>query len=355
MWTLDTALSAHSNRRNGLSVEKEEVPAMYATLTPAKRWQHVVCFAIFSVFAARADAVLFDVSIGGFGATFGFQNILMPFSSDPSNALGDSEDGFGFVTSDVIVSSLGIAAQLQVSGRERCIGSGDNECSGEPFEVSGLGRADLKLILRDIDGRDGRSYAIPPQQAFRPPTGDNLELFLDVFFDLDYEATYDPANPLTSLFPGAVYSSLFDITVPVSQIRVNGSDTVQLAGCLLPPGISCVLDNDLNTNGLEEIVQFLAGDILVGFGGAIATDESSLVYTQASVLLNGSIKDLGTDPPFVIGPGVVSNPVRATFTRVDTPSGQAVPEPGTFALFAFTLIGLGIAVRRAPSALIGAT
>ncbi len=218
---------------------------------------------------------------------------LLPLASDPSNLLGDSIEGYGFVNSQVSFSE---SASLFSSSTTTIFFDFLNLTStiSSSFELF------LDLELTDDDPASGRDYA----------SGSPLSI------------TADASKPLTSSVSGT-------ISLDLGSGEVLLSDLIETA-----PQIERSLGVDVNDNGefdsifyslaglttLVEAIDFTGVDFtaITSVGNDAFLDiNGSLGVTATGLTFAGQVADTITDPPFSID---VSGPVLLT-TEIDEPSG----------------------------------
>ena len=311
----------------------------------------------------------FDTSLTSFNMAGGpFQ---MPLASDPTNALGDSVQGFGYVRSAVTITlssqhgglpTLGsVIAIAEPAGMVNentaglmdyllALGGVDDGIDYGPVNPSLLdGRQTMVLgrfsvhfdiSVTDVDARPGRNFAGRPDGASisllnNGPGGmQSLTRFIS------------PGNPANGPFPifnmaapnfgllpppeGAPYGGHFNIEIPLGgDINGNGyNDRIRFS-----------LVTHSAIDGARTFVQLPDGTVIDSFDsaaaldGAIVDDAPPGIAGLADLSLAGAPPSGPTHAPFMIGmldpltglpdPNIFGGPVTAT-SRLTTPM---VPEP----------------------------
>ena len=277
----------------------------------------------------------------------------IPLASDPSNLLGDSIEGYGFVDSLVGISlssqrsptpgpaSLGKAfafneGRLAVARASGAIDNefGDpapinpNELDGEQFFVDSFFDVFFDITVTDVDSRPGRDFAGMSDGA-AITLEDNGPAHMASF----YFATFDKDAPNFGLIPppeADPYIGHFLIEIP--------------------------LGGDINGNGEDDKIKFTLATHAVGDTNRtfiVLPDGTVIDHFDSAAFLEGAVVDVSTDPPFVIGgllpnglpdPNAFGGPTTATSTLLN----PIVPLPGAVWLGLSLLGGMGAigAIRR---------
>jgi len=264
----------------------------------------------------------------------------IPLASDPTNLLGDSVSGYGFVDTFVTISlsSQRVAAPGPSSlGHVRAflgqdpVGGVDspgeltvidpNELDGQEFFVDSFFDVFFDITVTDVDSRAGRDYAGQADGAsiLLPNNGPaHMSSF--------YRAIFDKDAPNFGLIPPPEvdpYIGHFDIEIP--------------------------LGGDINGNGENDKIKFTlathsAGDANRTF--IVLPDGSVIDEFDTAAFLEGAVVDESTDPPFTIGAQLPNGlPDPAAFGGPTTATSQllnsTIPEPGS--IIVWSLLGaLGI-------------
>ncbi|MCG8450347.1 MAG: PEP-CTERM sorting domain-containing protein [Pirellulales bacterium] len=260
----------------------------------------------------------------------------MPLATDPTNLLGDSVDGFGFVDSQVTITA---SSQRNISPGPQSLGSAcginSQTCPPAPaIDPSALhgtsylvdSRFDVffDIVLTDVDSRSGRNYA---GQA------DGASL---VFQDVQ------TAN-MQSFSSGAVFDQneeSFDLLMPPQPDFYVGFP------------VDILLGADINSNGTNDKLSFSLLQYGVQSGNRVdQTLITNLLWRHAydaAGKLEGVIKDVtGTGGvPFAIGAQLPNGqPDPAAFGGRDLVESRLVnpliPEPSTLLLSLSGLVTLG--------------
>lgn len=228
----------------------------------------------------------------------------MPLAFDPTNALGDSIEGFGFVDSTVIVTlssqrpgtpgppSLGEVCATdmpppkspgEIKGKGGVVGCLDplptvdpDLLDGSPFMVDSFFDVFFDITFTDVDARPGRDYAGMPDGAslvFQ----DNGPLQASVNYPASFSATAD----MWGLAPPAEASPYF-----------------------VPALIEIPLGGDINGNGEFDKIKITLWTSSIGDVGRVflpgAGNSIDVVFTSGLVV-EGVVVDESTDPPFTLG------------------------------------------------------
>ena len=279
----------------------------------------------------------YDTSLTSFSLNGG--PFLMPLASDPTNALGDSVQGFGFVRTQV---SLSLSSQ---NGGPASIGK-----AIALAEPSGLVSGITRFLIDDAIQRDIADFGpIDPNQLHGRPT--LVVSFFDVFFDITVtDVDTRPGRNFAGQLDGASFS--LRNTVAARMESAAGSDGTLIFdknapnfGLLPPPAgdpyighfnIEIPLGGDINQNGINDKIKFSL--VTHSVGGAnrqfITLPDGTVVDSfDSAAALAGAVVDETTDPPFLIGaidpltglpdPSSFGGPVTA-MSKLATPM---VPEP----------------------------
>ena len=316
-----------------------------------KSLQNAICLSIVSVvlvLGGRADRacanITFETELTSMNLSGG--PFSVPLASDPSNMLGDSIDGYGFVES---VVTMTLSSQRAVSPGPASVGTAwaypenpqPNQqwdpidpaaLDGEIFFVDSFFDVFFDLTLTDVDVRPGRDYAGMPDGASvalldNGPAG----------ISSAYAAVFDKDAPNFGLFPPAEadpYIGFFGIEIPLgADINGNGEDDK----------IKLLLGTMSAANENRQFIELPNGTIIDQW-------DMTAVFDMAVV-------DMSTDPPFTIGAmgpstGLPSDafggPTTATSTLVNPVVPPVVPVPSSILLLASGLMGW-LGIRRSTS------
>ena len=266
----------------------------------------------------------------------------MPLASDPSNALGDSVEGYGFVDSQVMITlssqrvptpgptSTGIA--FADSRAPSLAGSaGDNgmpeptpinpsEWNGQDFFVQSFFDVFFDITVTDVDARAGRNFA---------GMGDGASIQLidngPAIMSSNYARTFIADAPNFNLIPPpevAPYIGHFLIEIP--------------------------LGGDINRNGVNDKLKFTLATHSVGDENRtfVHLPDGTVIDTfDSAATLEGAIVDETSDPPFTIGmidpstglpdPSVFGGPTTARSNLLN----PIVPEPSPLVLLILSTAG----------------
>ena len=265
----------------------------------------------------------------------------LPLATDPTNALGDSVDGYGFVDSQVAITlsssrpSPGPASPGKVfafrDGGPAPLHDGaidPAELDGDLFFVDSFFDVFFDITVTDVDDRPGRNinpFAAPDATGDVLTLQDNGPTAMQSF----YQTTFDKDAFNFGLFPPAEadpWIGGFNIEIPFG-VDINGNginDKMKLTLLTVSAG-----------DGNRTFSQLSGGFVMNEFG--------------AAALAQGAVVDETSDPPFTIGaqlpnglpdPAAFGGPTTAT-SKLLTP---ITPEPMTIMLLA--LGGVGIVRRK---------
>ena len=288
-------------------------------------------------------AVVFDMTMQSLNLSGGPFPISL--AADPTNALGDSVQGYGFVDSQVTITlssqrpvSPGPATSGKVIATRGIMGPDTYDEAfpepidpvqrdGEPLFVASFFDVFFDITIRDVDARPGRDYA-------GAPDGASLAL-LDV----------GPAT-ITSMSMAAFdrWAPNFGLFPPPSPYPYLGSFDIEIP-----------LEGDINGNGENDKVKIALAAMSFNDGNRTfipMPDHTTINQSDAAMVITGTIVDMSTDPPFTIGLPVpnTSLPDPDSFAGPTTISSKLlnpiVPEPATLALLAAGAAILGSRRRR---------
>lgn len=276
-----------------------------------------------------------------------------PLASDPTNALGDSVEGYGFVdsfvsltlssqrTADPGPSSLGeaFASLEQPSSPEAepiFDGPGDlptidpNEMDGKFFSVNSFFNVFFDITVTDVDDRPGRNFN-PTEPAVSTGTSVQLQDNGPARMQSSYQAVFDKDAPNFGLIPPPEtdpYIGHFNIEIPLGV--------------------------DINGNGENDKIKFSLATHSVGTENRqfiTLSDGTIIDEFDSAAFLEGAVVDESTDPPFTIGvrlpnglpdPNAFGGPTSAT-SQLQNP---IIPEPASAMLWLMSLITLSGVTRR---------
>lgn len=272
---------------------------------------------------AAGGEIKFETSLESLNLTGGPYPISL--ASDPTNALGDSVDGYGFVDSEVTLTlssqrtvdpgpaTLGEACAfpdvLPLSSQDPAalVGNLDpidpEQLDGQLFFVDSFFDVFFDITVTDVDSRPGRDYAGQADGASiqlinNGPT--NIQSF--------YQMTFDKDAPNFGLFPPpqhAPFIGFFAVEIPLGA--------------------------DINGNAENDKIKFTIGSIVAGDANrTFTTLPNGTVINEfdAAGYFAGAVVDESTDPPFTLGagspgapafsgPGALTGPTTATSTLLN--------------------------------------
>jgi hypothetical protein len=245
---------------------------------------------------AQDSTIVFDTELTSLTLTGG--PFPMPLASDPGNALGDSQSGYGFVNSLVTItlsSQRGVSPGPPSLGEACAIPGGPDpaggrcvpqqappfivnppDLDGRTFQVNSFFDVFYDITVTDVDPRPGRDY---PSQ----PNGASLT-FLD----------NGPANMQDN------YSAVFQQNVP----NYNLIPPPEVSPYIGHFAIEIPIGGDINGNGENDKIKFqLAVHEAADTNRTFVTLPNGTVIDQfdSAAFLQGAVVDLSTDPPFEIG------------------------------------------------------
>jgi hypothetical protein len=265
-------------------------------------------------------------------------SFAIPLASDPSNMLGDSVEGYGFVNSQVSLTlssqrggpqSFGMA--LAVTGSPTTsdrLAINPGELDGQTFSVDSFFDVFFDLTVTDVDSRPGRDYAGLPDGA-SVSLVDNGPANLQS----SYQTTFDKDAFNFGLLPSPEDAPL----VGFAQIEIP-------------------LGGDVNGNGEDDKMKFVLALLSLGDENRtfITLPEGTVInHFDVAASLDARIVDESTDPPFRIGtmlpgglpdPGAFGGPGSMSSNLINPV--PAVPVPAAVWLFGTALIGFVGMSRR---------
>lgn len=297
-----------------------------------------------------ADCLVFDTELVSLELTGG--PYLMPLAADPGFLLPGTIEGYGMVESTV---SISLSSQRSVSPGPNSFGEtiafarnlampspppppgelpviDPDKLHGETFIVDSFFDVFFDIIVTDVDSRLGHNFAGQADGAsiVLPDNG-------PAHMSTQYERVFDKDAPNFGMIPPpevSPYIGHFNIVIP--------------------------LGGDINGNGVDDIIKFQLAAHSAADGTAVFTilpDGTVIDEFDSAAFLEGAVLDETTDPPFELGENVgdsenpipgfdgasaMTGPTVATSRLVN----NVVPEPGSLALLAAGVAGLGFAGWR---------
>jgi len=250
---------------------------------------------------------------------------LIPLASDPTNALGDSIEGYGFVDTQFTTNE----SATETSTVTSTVAITTTDFLNFTVVTSSELALYLDMSFEDIDARPSRDFAAGLASPFSVPA--------------------DPLNPIS-----ASLSSELLISFPETMANITITD---LGTVLTADPYAIPLGVDVNGNAELDVMKLTADgldftmtdvlftevdisddDLLIfaGGGDVVVDVNGSLDITSTLVGFSGEVMDAISDPPFTL------NASGSTST-----ASVAVPEPSTALLLAMSLFaGLAYRARR---------
>jgi hypothetical protein len=281
---------------------------------------------------AKAAILLFNTELLSMNLTGG--PVGLPLATDPTNALGDSISGYGFVNSTVRITlsstrppgsfdgpgprSLGQVTATNEFAQAFGVGAPQpidpNALDRQEFVVQSFFDVFFDITVTDVDDRQGRDYAGmgPGATILLPDIG-------PANMANQYIAIFDKDAPNFGLIPppeSAPYIGHFNIEIP--------------------------LGGDINGNGEIDKIKFTFASHTVGAQNRtfITLPDGTVIDSfDSAANLEGAVVDVTSDPPFTIG---LTGPTTAS-SRLLNPTAP-VPEPSTLAIL--SLLGISTVVGR---------
>ena len=243
----------------------------------------------------------------------------LPLGQDPDNNLGDSEEGYGLVTSHVRVTESSAHTSTGIVN----LSISSDAVTDPEWEVTITSTFNIffDLEISDIDGEAGRDFAPGLSNPILLMAQGNM--------------------PLTVTLLGGISINAFDL----NNILVTDLGTVVDSST-----VTHLLGADVNANGPDDSFKYSAEDFvldienisfdeiefdpielipwLTGVGDVILDIDGSLIISSASMTFVGGVQDENVDPPFTIELSTSIN------------DSLAVPEPMSLALLSIALLGL---------------
>jgi hypothetical protein len=257
----------------------------------------------------------------------------VPLASDPGNALGDSENGYGFVNATAAIS----ASPTKPSAGTTTV-TFDAGTFG--VHVSSVFSLNLDLSLVDVDDRPGRDFAanfgqLTPTKPLEISVEGDADVFalLNALLALDLTTATD-AEVLAAIVGAAtVTQTVTDAKYVLGvDVNLNGTpDEMILRTMDLDPA---ALTLDVTDGDLDALVDAITN-------GAITNPieiEAGVSVSGVNLTFTGEVRDETTDPPFTL-----------TFLDVSFGTAQAtdLPEPSSLLLLLAAALSLLAAVDRA--------
>jgi len=261
---------------------------------------------------------------------------VVPLASDPGNALGDSVDGYGWVSAAATIS----ASPSMASGGVTTISF--DLLTSFMVSVSSVFTLHLDLTLEDVDSAPGRDFATgsPVTPARLSPLVIEIAGEVDILSLLGalaaLPADATEAEQYNALLAAAATTATVTETITDAKyalgVDVNGNGDLD---------VMTLSTTDLDTTALE--LDFTDGDlealldaILDGTLADPLVIEAGVSVTGLALAFTGNVFDVTSDPPF-------------TLNFVDVTIGSAaasVPEPSSLLLLLAAGVVLVLLARR---------
>ena len=295
----------------------------------------MLAVAVLSATPAAAEQVTieFDTELTSLTAAGG--PFPLPLASDPTNALGDSVEGYGFVDSAVLITLSSqrptIPGSRSFGGVTAIPGGLPNvqsaglpavpprqmiypeQLHGQQFFVDSFFDVFFDITVTDVDPRPGRDYAGMPDGAVLPLVNQG-----PVHMQVSYGATFDKDAPNFGLIPPPEIFPHATLPAPPYPIKVP-------------------LGGDINGNGYDDMIRITLATMAAGDGNRsfITLPDGTVINQYDAVMwLEGDVLDQSADPPFTIGAIVGGPTFGGPTTATSNLLNPVMPEPTTLALLA---------------------